>query len=295
MRGVLATLAVLGLTVVAVAASQADTAPIANSPDLPWTNPAHTSDLELLLSKIASEIARKDVTIRCEGDTDWRKLVTERGGDPDAELGYVGVDFNRRTGELRSLADFAELTGEHVCLPLKKFAVAQTKPTKCVVTTFKRSTVYVEKVVNGATKRVPKIVLTKVKQPPARCYLGNLKIAREMPEAYWDAYAAYSNAILTLAHEAYHLGGLVGQRFRNGVVGGDPDSEAKATCYGMQSIAAVAQELGATPDDAQAIATFYWDVIYPQYRASAYSNYWSAECRPGGAMDIRPPGETAWP
>ena len=64
------------------------------------------------------------MTIRCEGDTDWRKLVTERGGDPDAELGYVGVDFSRRTGELRSLASFTELTGEAVCLPLKRFAVA---------------------------------------------------------------------------------------------------------------------------------------------------------------------------
>ena len=127
----------------------------------------------MLLSTIASRIAKQDVTIRCEGDTDWRKLVTERGGDPDAELGYVGVDFSRRTGELRFLADFAELTGESVCLPLKQFAVAATKPTKCVVTRFKRSTVYVDKVVNGATKRVPRVVMTKVKQPPSRCYLGN--------------------------------------------------------------------------------------------------------------------------
>ena len=71
--------------------------------------------------------------------------MTERGGDPNAELGYVGVDFSRRTGELRSLATFAELTGETVCLPLKRFAVAQTKPTKCVVVSFKRSTVYVQK------------------------------------------------------------------------------------------------------------------------------------------------------
>lgn len=296
MRAVLAMIAVVGLAVTAATVSaSADTVPFANSPDLPWTNPTHESELELLLSKIATQIAKKDVTIRCEGDTDWRKLVTERGGDPDAELGYVGVDFSRRTGELRSLANFAELTGEEVCLPLKRFAVAATKPTKCVVTQYKKSTVYVQKLVKGATKRVPTVVVTKVKSPPTRCYLGNKRIARAMPDSYWDAYWGYSTAILTLAHEAIHLGGMVGMRFSNGVVAGDSDSEAKANCYGMQWMPFVAQQLGAAPDDAQAIAGFYWDVIYPGYKLSAYSNYWSADCRPGGAMDIRPAGKTAWP
>ncbi len=289
-------IAVLGLTVTAATVSaSADTAPVVDSPDLPWTNPTHESELELLLSTIASQIAKKDVTIRCEGATDWRKLVTERGGDPDSELGYVGVDFSRRTGELRSLSNFAELTGETVCLPLKRFAVAATKPTKCVVTRLKKSTVYVQKVVQGASKRVPTIVMTKVKSPPSRCYLGNKLIARAMPDAYWDAYWNYSNAILTLAHEAIHLGGVVGVRFGNGVVGGDRDSEAKANCYGMQWMSFVAQQLGAAPDDAQAIAVFYWDIIYPGYKTSAYNNYWSADCRPGGSLDIRPAGKTAWP
>jgi hypothetical protein len=292
---VVAILASLGLAVVAATASRADTAPIANTPDLPWSNPAHETELELLLSRLATHIAKKDVTVRCEGETDWRKLVTERGGDPNSELGYVGVDFSRRTGELRSLANFAELTGEAVCLPLKKFAVATTKPTKCVVTRLKRSTTYVQKRVNGALKRVPKVVVTKVKSPPSRCYLGNKMIAREMPDAYWESYWMYSNAILTLAHEALHLGGLVGTRFSNGVVAGDPDSEAKANCFGMQWMPWIAEQLGASPDDAQAIASFYWDVIYPEYKNSTYSRYWSAECRPGGSMDQRTAGKTAWP
>ena len=57
----------------------------------------------------------------------------------------------------------------------------------------------------------------------------------------------------------------------------------------------VAQQLGATADDAQAIALYYWDVIYPQYQTGAYSQYWSSECRKGGALDLRLPGNTAWP
>jgi hypothetical protein len=286
MRVVLAILAGLCLAVVAATASLADTAPIADSPDLPWTNPTHESQLELLLSKIAAEIAKKDVTVRCEGDTDWRKLVTERGGDPNAELGYVGVDFSPR-GRLRSIEPFAELTGETVCLPLKRFAVAETKPTKCTVVSFKRSTVYVQKRVDGVLKLVPKVVFTKLERATP-CYLGALHSARKMTQAYWDAYGAYSNAILSLAHESIHLQANAGDLY-------DPLGEAKASCWGMQMMPLVAQELGASPDDAQAIATFYWDVIYPDYKSGAYTNYWSAECRAGGAMDIRAPGKTAWP
>jgi hypothetical protein len=285
-RVVLATLALLGLALVAAGVSRGDTAPLADSPDLPWTNPDHTSGLEVLLSKIASEIAQKDVAIRCEGDTDWRKLVTETGGDPDAEFGYVGVDYSPR-GRLRSVASFAEITGEMVCLPLKRFAVASTKPTKCTVVTYRPTAVYVNKVVKGVTKRVRQVTYAKVKAP-APCYLGGLQSARTMRQSYWDAYGVYSNAILTIAHESIHLRSAPGDFY-------DPLGEAKASCHGMQWMPFVAQQLGATADDAQAIALYYWDVIYPQYRTGVYTQYWSGECRKGGAMDLRLPGNTSWP
>ena len=115
-----------------------------------------------------------------------------------------------------------------------------------------------------------------------------------MPQAYWDAYWDYSNAILTLAHEAIHLGGMVG------VASGTASSaatrvrgEGELLRHAVDAVRGAAARRAA--DDAQAIAVFYWDVIYPEYRSSAYSNYWSADCRPGGAMDIRPAGKTAWP
>jgi hypothetical protein len=285
-RVVLATLALLGLAVVAAGVSRADTAPLADSPDLPWTNPDHTSGLEVLLSKIASQIAGRDVGVRCEGDTDWRKLVTDTGGDPDAEYGYVGVDYSPR-GRLRSVAPFAELTGEQVCLPLKRFAVAQAKPTKCAVVTVKPSTVYVRRVVNGAAKLVKKTVNRKL-TAAAPCYVGDLRSARKMNQAYWNAYGEYANAMLTVAHESIHLRAAPGDAF-------DPLGEAKASCYGMQWIAYVAQQLGAAADDAQAIARYYWDVIYPQYRTGAYNQYWSSDCRQGGSMDLHLPGKTSWP
>jgi hypothetical protein len=295
MRALVAAVAVLGVAAFATVSALADTAPFPDSPDLPWTNPTHESALEVALTRIASHIAGKDVKVRCQGDTDWRKLVLERGGDPNAELGYVGVDFSRRTGQIRWIADFAELAGDTVCLALKRFAVATPKPTKCVVTTLQKTTVFVRKRVAGVVKRVPTVVTRKVKSPPQRCYLGNRRIARAMPDAYWEAYLEYANAILTVAHEAIHLGGTVGGRLPNGVIVGDVDGEAKANCFGMQWMPYVAEQLGASPDDAQAIAWFYWDNIYPTYKGSPYSAYWSADCRPGGRLDDRPAGKTAWP
>ena len=46
--------------------AQSDTAPIPTSPDLPWTNPTHQSSLEVLASQIATHIAGRPVTVKCE-------------------------------------------------------------------------------------------------------------------------------------------------------------------------------------------------------------------------------------
>jgi hypothetical protein len=63
----------------------------------------------------------------------------------------------------------------------------------------------------------------------------------------------------------------------------------------MQWMAYIAQQLGATADDAKAIAVYYWDVIYPQYKTGGYNQYWSADCRAGGSLDLHLPGKTSWP
>ena len=85
-----------------------------------------------------------------------------------------------------------------------------------------------------------------------------------------------ARAFSTLAHEAFHLAGV--------------RDEAAAECYGVQSVGFVAQELGAVPAQGRLVAL--WAV-----RTSARTHpaeYHSAECRPGGALDLRP-GSPAWP
>lgn len=91
--------------------------------------------------------------------------------------------------------------------------------------------------------------------------------------------AAAAMAIATVSHESYHLLG-----YKN---------EAKVECYGMQSIWFVAAKLGASTAEAEAIASFYATQMYPLRRTRTPA-YWSAECREGGTLDLRP-ASASWP
>jgi hypothetical protein len=116
--------------------------------------------------------------------------------------------------------------------------------------------------------------------------------------AYWTAYSNHAFALWTLAHEAIHL-----LQFQGGApVPGNATLEAQPDCSGMQWVYDVALALGDAPDDAQSIATFVWKVKYPfkltltDSHAKQYP-YWSADCVPGGALDIRPDKSSSnfWP
>ena len=86
-------------------------------------------------------------------------------------------------------------------------------------------------------------------------------------------------ALETVAHESYHLLGYT--------------NEAQVDCYGMQSIWFVASRLGAPVGEAEAIASYFWQRIYPLRRIET-PTYWSPECRDGGKYDLRPASH-AWP
>ncbi len=80
----------------------------------------------------------------------------------------------------------------------------------------------------------------------------------------------------TLAHESYHLAGV-----RN---------EAQTECYALQAIDFVARRLGASREQAQALASFSFDQL-PRRMPPEYS---STECHNGGTYDLRP-GSPVWP
>ena len=120
--------ALLSLT----AGALGDTQPVPPSAPAPWADPSHQSPLEVLASRIATHIAGKQVAIHCESDSDWSTVVTQAGGDPAGESGFVATQWNGATGQLLSLSTVAELSSG-ICGPLQQFASAAVKPTKCTV------------------------------------------------------------------------------------------------------------------------------------------------------------------
>jgi hypothetical protein len=80
----------------------------------------------------------------------------------------------------------------------------------------------------------------------------------------------------TLAHESYHLAGV-----RN---------EAQTECYALQAIDFVARRLGASVEQARALAAFSFDQL-PRRMPPEYT---SPECRDAGAYDLHP-RSPVWP
>lgn len=85
------------------------------------------------------------------------------------------------------------------------------------------------------------------------------------------AVRATAVAVHTLTHEAIHMSGST--------------DEAATECIAVQRDAEMARLLGAGEQAARDLALFYWENHYPLMPG----NYRSADCRPGGTLDIRSP------
>ncbi len=292
-------LLVLALAVLAsVPAAWADTVTIPSTAGLPWSDPNHKGPLELLASQIASTIAGRAVSLHCEGENDWNTLVTQRSL-PSTQLAYIEAFYNPATNTFWSGADTGEFSPTE-CGNLQDFALAASKPTRCeaqeqklvyrtvrrkVSVPIRRKGRIVGHRTVWRTRKVPKYVT--VQGPPIPCYKGAQMFAADMPSSYWDAYALYAVAIHVLAAESIVFKQVTGGApVLSGAV-----ANAQAECAGMQWMPYVAEQLGDAPDDAQAIAVYYLDYIYPYRPAESQS----PDCVPGGALDVRPAGTTAWP
>ena len=172
---------------------------------------AQAKPRDLRLSTIASELAGRHVTIRCEGTSG---ALTGAHG----ESGRTGFDGNKP-------ASVAYLQ-EGICRTLHAYARTLKAGQSCVLP------------------------------------------CEEPLEIAWS--------LNTLAHESYHLAGV-----RN---------EAQTECYALQAIDFVARRLGASPDQARALAAFSFDQL-PRRMPHEYS---SPECRDGGGFDLRP-ASAVWP
>jgi hypothetical protein len=259
------------------------------------------SPITPLASQIASHIAGRTVTVECPDQATFDADSGVPEGTVDGFVdSYLADDGTLHPGDVTEIAPDA-------CAELETFASAATKPTLCVPQS--ETTVYASKPfrvksrvkVRGRWKTVVKTVHRQVpvgsKLEPAGplgpCYsstAGAVQTGSTDP-SFWDDYGNYGWAILTLAHESIHLQGDVDATV-NGQVVGDPLAEAHADCYGMQWMPWVAEQLGDSADDALAIAQYVYDILYP---GTAGTAYWSADCAPGGPMDVRPDKTQPWP
>ncbi len=85
-----------------------------------------------------------------------------------------------------------------------------------------------------------------------------------------------ARAVGVVTHEAFHLQGIV--------------DEAVTECHALQAMAGVAQQLGASPEQAQGLARMQYEQSYPLMPAA----YLSGDCRDGARLDQRP-DDPVWP
>jgi hypothetical protein len=83
-------------------------------------------------------------------------------------------------------------------------------------------------------------------------------------------------AVNVLSHESWHLAGV--------------RDEAATQCYALQTNADTALRLGASPEDARAIATFILREVQPALPA----DYRSRDCFADGPLDLEP-ARPGWP
>ena len=91
-----------------------------------------------------------------------------------------------------------------------------------------------------------------------------------------DDVQAVAWAVDTLAHESFHLRGVM--------------DEGVAECNSLQTLAWTAQRLGATSEQGRALARLHLETSYPQMPAQ----YRAPGCADGGPLDLRPDDPT-WP
>ncbi len=279
-----ASIAACAVALVGTAAARADNAVLPADAPLPWSSPAHSSPLEQLLDPVVAQTIGRPGLVRCEGDYDWG-LLSAQGGLASTVWGYVEFYGNSPLG-------FAELSPQ-ACTYLQRFAEANPKPTKCSPP----QTVYVERRVSERqavrvrvksrgrwtwrtghkTVHTTETDAEQVQGQPVPCFATDGSPAMPMPDSYWRDYSNYAMALLTVAHEPFHIAG--------------DTNEATVNCHGLQRIALFAQALGDTPDDAEQIARYAQQYVIP---AQSPEYQLPADCHDGGSLDLDP-SSSVWP
>jgi hypothetical protein len=100
------------------------------------------------------------------------------------------------------------------------------------------------------------------------CLAGDTRCPRDIEQT--------AVAVNVLTHESYHLAGHL--------------SEAAVQCYAMQRNAEASRMLGASAEQASAVARFVYEHVYP----ALPQEYRTSDCHDRGPYDLRP-ASPVWP
>lgn len=251
--------------------------------ELPWASgQSVVSAFEAQAAQIVNGLAkRSDLQVICNGNSDWGVLAQQGGFDPSAVWGYVITRFNVKTFQWEPLP-YTHVS-EAACLYADRFWAAADKSTTKNCRTGS-APLYEDRTVSHVTyqwqkvkKRVGgKLKSVRVKKRVVVTTTASVKVGEEPTYSTCGDWHRTLFALQTISHEAMHLAGIT--------------SESLAECYGMQLLAQVARELGATPEFSRELAKDYLDAWYVPGRGE----YWRADCVDGGALDLHP-SSASWP
>jgi hypothetical protein len=237
-----------------------------------------------------SELARRQVWSVCASPDEWTQIASVQQFDPNEVWGLTPFD---EAGPL----DFAVISPQ-ACLAASEWTYATDRRAQkwCVtgqkteyrtetVTTRRTEyrsrvkTVVKRKKVKGVWKRVR--VRVRVRVPVKVPYTESRQVPHQVPvESICGDYVVPKLfSWQTLVHEGVHLAGET--------------NEAATDCYAMQNLPWFASRMGIDEAQAREIGADYWSLYYVPYRPLT-PEYHSAECRDGGALDLRP-DSNEWP
>lgn len=251
--------------------------------ELPWgSGQSVTSAFEAHAAVIVSDLAkRENMTVICNGNTDWDVLAAQGGFDPTDVWGYVIRRFNLKTFTWEALP-YTHIS-EAGCLYSDRFWAApdktlvkncQTGSTPIFedreVTTTRTVWRTVTKRVNGKNKRV------RVRQNVSSTEIVRVKVGEKPVFSLCQDWDETLFALQTFSHEPMHLFGI--------------RDESLAECYGLQLLPLVAHHFGASWEFAREIATDF----LARWYTPARGQYWRVDCVDGGPLDLHP-NSTSWP
>jgi hypothetical protein len=224
-------------------------AAIAADPPLPWAGGAAVeTPFEAFAGKLATTLATRPVKVICNGSGAWSQLAAQQRFDAVTVWGFVVFDWDAASQTYKP-GDYMQLS-EAACWYLDQYWRVPTnqKGKTCQVgmkITFvtKKTRLRVVKRVKVKGKWVDKVGwVTETKQVPV-----------SKPEyGPCPDYDSRVFALQTISHESQHLTGI--------------RDEAQAECNGMQALPWFAQQFGASPAQAKAMAEDYYVRFYQAKR-----------------------------